>query len=76
MQIQSEFLRTLTTGLRELRLLESAKKQQVRGVPAVPDEGSGSDDDEYQCPKRRRKMTPRRVVYSSHGLHIQDSLQL
>ena len=75
MQIQSEFLRTLTIGLRELRLLESAKKQQAR-VPALPDEGSGSDDDEYQCPKRRRKMTPRRVVYSSHGLHIQDSLQL
>jgi hypothetical protein len=74
-QIQSEFLRTLTTGLRELRLLESAKKQQTR-VPVVPDEDSGSDDDEYQCPKRRRKMTPRRAVYSSHGLHIQDSLQL
>jgi hypothetical protein len=55
-QMQSEFLKTLTSGLRELRQLESAKKQQAH-VPAVPDEGSGSDDDEYQCPKRRRKMS-------------------
>jgi len=55
-RMQSEFLKTLTSGLRELRQFESAKKQQAH-VPAVPDEGSGSDDDEYQCPKRRRKMS-------------------
>jgi hypothetical protein len=50
---QSDFLKTLTTNLRELRL-ESAKKVQAH-IPAVPDESSGSDDDEYRCPKRPSK---------------------
>jgi len=56
--VRNEFLRTLATGLRELRQLELAKRQQVY-VPAVPDDRSASDDDEYQCPRpsRRRKMT-------------------
>jgi len=56
---QNDFLRTLTAGLRELRQLDSAKKQQAH-VPAVPDEHSESDDDEYQCrrrPSRRRKTS-------------------
>jgi hypothetical protein len=57
--VRSDFLRTLTAGLRELRQLDSAKKQQAH-VPAVPDEHSESDDDEYQCrrrPSRRRKTS-------------------
>jgi hypothetical protein len=57
--LKSDFLRTLTTGLRELRQLDSAKKQQTQ-VSAVPDEYSESDDDEYQCrrrPSRRRKTS-------------------
>ena len=58
-RLQNEFLKTLTAGLRELRQLDSAKKQQAH-VPAVPDENSESDDDEYQCrrrPSRRRKTS-------------------
>jgi hypothetical protein len=51
---QSDFLRTLGTGLRELRQLESARKLHAH-IPAVPDESSGSDDDEYLCPKRPSK---------------------
>jgi len=57
--VRNDFLRTLTAGLRELRQLDSAKKQQAH-VPAVPDEHSESDDDEYQCrrrPSRRRKTS-------------------
>jgi len=57
---QSDFLKTLATSLRELRLLESSRKVQAH-IPAVPDESSGSDDDEYRCPKRpskRRKTLP------------------
>jgi len=56
--VRNEFLKTLTTNLRELRHLESAKKQQAQ-VPAVSDERSGSDDDEYQFPRpsKRRKTT-------------------
>ncbi|KAH9980175.1 hypothetical protein BGW80DRAFT_484625 [Lactifluus volemus] len=57
--VRSDFLRTLTTSLRELRQLDSAKKQQTQ-VSAVPDEYSESDDDEYQCrrrPSRRRKTS-------------------
>lgn len=57
--VRNDFLRTLTAGLRELRQLDSAKKQQAH-VPAVPDEHSESDDDEYQCrrkPSKRRKTS-------------------
>jgi hypothetical protein len=57
--LKSDFLRTLTSGLRELRLLDSTKRQQTH-VPAVPVENSESDDDEYQCrrrPSRRRKTS-------------------
>ncbi|KAI9435374.1 hypothetical protein F5148DRAFT_1266602 [Russula earlei] len=55
---RSDFLKTLTTGLRELRQLESTKKQQAP-IPAVLDDRSVSDDEEYQSPKRpskRRKV--------------------
>jgi hypothetical protein len=57
---QSDFLKTLATNLRDLRQLESARKVHAH-IPAVPDESSGSDDDEYRCPKRtskRRKTLP------------------
>ncbi|KAN0125319.1 hypothetical protein V8E53_015599 [Lactarius tabidus] len=57
--VRNEFLRSLTASLRELRQLDSAKKQHAH-VPAVPDENSESDDDEYQCrkrPSRRRKTS-------------------
>ncbi|KAI0304324.1 Squalene/phytoene synthase-domain-containing protein [Multifurca ochricompacta] len=53
--ITSDFLRALTAALRELRQLDSAKKQQAH-VPAVPDEYSESDYDEYQCRKRPSKL--------------------
>ncbi|KAH9065316.1 hypothetical protein EDB87DRAFT_1595164 [Lactarius vividus] len=52
--VRNDFLRTVTTGLRELRQLDSAKKQQAH-IPAVLDEHSESDDDEYQCRKRSSK---------------------
>ncbi|KAI0248585.1 hypothetical protein BJV78DRAFT_1332068 [Lactifluus subvellereus] len=57
--VRTDFLRTLSSGLRELRLLDSAKRQQTH-VPAVPDVYSESDDDEYQYrrrPSRRRKTS-------------------
>ncbi|KAH9047699.1 hypothetical protein EDB84DRAFT_1586418 [Lactarius hengduanensis] len=57
--VRNDFLRTVTAGLRELRQLDSAKKQQAH-IPAVPDEHSESDDDEYQCrrrPSKRRKTS-------------------
>lgn len=57
--LKSDFLRTLSSGLRELRLLDSAKKQQTH-VPAVPDVYSECDDDEYQYrrrPSKRRKTS-------------------
>lgn len=57
---QSDFLKSLTTNLRELRQLESERKVHAH-IPAVADESSGSDDDEYRCPKRpskRRKTLP------------------
>lgn len=58
--VKSDFLKTLATNLRDLRQLESARKVHAH-IPAVPDESSGSDDDEYRCPKRtskRRKTLP------------------
>jgi hypothetical protein len=58
--VKSDFLRTLATGLRELRQLESSRKLLAH-IPAVPDESSGSDDDEYLCPKRPSK---RRKTFS------------
>ncbi|KAH9179344.1 hypothetical protein EDB89DRAFT_2217692 [Lactarius sanguifluus] len=57
--VRNDFLRTVTAGLRDLRQLDSAKKQQAH-IPAVPDEHSESDDDEYQCrkrPSKRRKTS-------------------
>lgn len=57
--VQNEFLRSLTISLRELRQLEVAKKQQAH-VAAVTNEGSGSDYDEYpysKRPSKRRKTS-------------------
>lgn len=59
MNMKSEFLKSLSSGLRDLRHTEAATRSELQGSESNEHDLSDDDDEEYQSrarPAKRRKV--------------------